>query len=190
MNCWAWAKGRWPPVIFPQLKISYRMYFGTISSELPPDVPMGWKNRYHMLERQAWTKESLILYSAHNSPHIARLSKDYWLLVQKVTHLLKEVATAKHAVHVFPTWYLLCKIYHSVSEKMLKLIYMQQKHAVKKRCLPPLHLQEFIHLRLNEIKEIGYESWARKNMAIKDIIGGNWLNLNMDFGPRLWSNPM
>lgn len=66
---------------------------------------------------------------------------------------------------------------------------MQQRHG-RKGHLPPFHLKQLICLILNKIKELRYESWTRKNIAIKDIIGGNWPYLNMDFGTRLLSKPV
>ena len=61
----------------------------------------------------------------------------------------------------------------------------------RKICSLSFHSKQFIHLRLTELKEIRYESWtcgARGEPAIKDIIGGNWQNLNMDFDAIIYSN--
>lgn len=52
---------------------------------------MGRNSSSHMLKRQPWTKESLVVYSANINTYTARLRKNQWLLVQKVVHLLKKV---------------------------------------------------------------------------------------------------
>lgn len=52
---------------------------------------MGRNSSSHMLKRQPWTRERLVVYSANINVYTAGLHKNQWSLVQKAVHLLKKV---------------------------------------------------------------------------------------------------
>ena len=131
-HCWPYAEKWWLPVIFPRQKTSCKTQLGTVSPATYIKCSVGWNSSPHMLKRQPWTRESSVLYSAHNGNYTASLHKDQWWLVQKAIHLLKKVLGHEPWVQVFPTWKLLCTLScHSASGKMLKWTCMHQKHVMK-----------------------------------------------------------